>query len=287
MYPNSTKSLLKETKGSYSLTVSGIVILILALSFGLAIMGIWEGNKNGNNQTDYNMPFISKNQFLEESSSDSEDSEVLSKEILPSSEISEDIFSEEAILGSSDVPVPESGCFDGFDTVAGKMEIFNPILPDPTVDLLPLCLDDAWLDQWSLTVGTLGGYNPVDGCIEVYQEKEGDPNCIPIGYIEIEYSLGYASADPAYHGWVFYDLTFKLFDAPDGALPHPIVLDSNHVPDSIGSPFWLWDGGYLDLDKFVDFKISTTWEGCRLPEQQFMVILAHKVMSQIIIPNSR
>jgi len=282
MYPNSTKCLCEETKGSYSKTVSGIVLLALVITFGLAIMGDWEGNENGYNQVDYNMPFIPENKFLEESSSDSEDSEALSKEILPSSEISEDIFAEEAILGSSDVPVPKSGCFGDFDTVAGKMEISNVVMPNPLVDLLPLCLDQGWLDQWSLTVGTLGGYSPLSGCIKVYQEKEGDPNCVPIGYIEVVYSPVYASADPAYHGWDFYDITFKLYDGD-----HPIVLDSNHVPDNIGSDFSLNDGGWPDLDKFVDFKLCTTWEGCRLPEQQFVVILAHKVMSQKIIPNSR
>jgi hypothetical protein len=251
-------------------------------------MGIWEGNGNGNNQDDYNIPFIPENKFLEESSSDSGDSDDLSEEILPSSENSEDFFTEEAILGSSDVPVPEKGCFEGFDTVAGKMELFNVIMPDPAVDLLPLCLDQTWLDQWSLTVGTLGGYSPVSGCIKVYQEKTGDPNCIPVGYIEVIYSTGYHDdTDPAYHGWVFYDVTFKLPDGPDGAPGHPIVLDSNHIPDNIGSDFCVWDGGHPNLDKFVDFCIKTIWEGCRLPEQQFMVILAHKVMSQKIIPNSR
>lgn len=280
MNPNSTISLFNETKGSYSKTVSGIVIVTLVITCGLAIMGIWEGYVDGNNQVDYNMPFIPENKFFEESSSESKDSKALSKEILPSSEISGDIFTEETILGSSDVPVPKKGCFDNYDTVAGEMEIFDVIMPDPTI-ALPLKLDQAWADKWSLTVGAFGGYSPViDGsCIKVYQEKTGDPNCEPIGYIDVVFGTVYASTDPALHGWDFYDVTFKI----DG---HPIVLDSNHIPN-IGSDFWIYDGGYLDLDKFVDFKICTTWEGCQLPEQQFVVILAHKVLSQKIIPNSR
>jgi len=282
MNPNSTKCLLKETKGSYSKTVSGIVVLALVITFGLAIMDNWEGINNGNNQVDYDMPFIPENKFLEESSLESEDSEGLSKEILPSSEISEDIFSEEAILGSSDVSVPEKGCFDNYDTVAGEMEIFDVIMPDPSVDL-QLCLDQAWLNQYSMSVRTLGGYSPIELCafIEVYQCKDDATcaDCQPIGVININYSPVYA--DQLYHGWDLYDLTFTLADPA-----HPIVLDSNHIPD-VGPDFWTCDGGYSDLDKFVDFKVITKWEGCCLESQQFMVILAHKVMSQNIIPNSR
>jgi hypothetical protein len=70
-----------------------------------------------------------------------------------------------------------------------------------------------------------------------------------------------------------YVIGFQLMD-PD----HPIVLESNHVPQIIGD--WFCVIPDKELDKRVDLCFVTTWTGCFQPDQEFLVILAHKTMSQ-------
>ncbi|MFW9782473.1 MAG: hypothetical protein ACFFFB_09345 [Candidatus Heimdallarchaeota archaeon] len=161
------------------------------------------------------------------------------------------------------VSVPEKGVFGPFDTQPGEMKIFGENLP---VDPLPLKISDEYLADYWVSVGTYGGYSWISGYIKVMQTKS-DENLWSniVGYIKIT-----ATEIEGPHGWTVYNLTFSV----DG--DHPIILDSNHPPDSPLGDFWV--KGPDDLDKWVWLKVHTTWEGCPLPEQQFMVIL-----TQIII----
>ncbi|MHA1916281.1 MAG: hypothetical protein ACW986_14505 [Promethearchaeota archaeon] len=156
------------------------------------------------------------------------------------------------------VSVPEKAVFGPFDTEPGEIEIFDQYLP---TDPLPLKITDEYLDDYWVAVGTYGGYTWVSGYIKVMQAKSDEriwENIV--GYIEIT-----ATEIEGPHGWTVYNLTFSV----DG--DHPIILDSNHPPDSPLGDFWV--KGPEDLDKWVWLKVWTTWKGCPLPEQQFMVIL--------------
>ncbi|MHA2009081.1 MAG: hypothetical protein ACXABO_16890 [Promethearchaeota archaeon] len=272
MCSNNIDCLEIETNGSYFKSVTGIMVLTIALTVGLSILGAWDVAQNGSQQEDFGLPFVPENKLSEENSSEIMNSEDLSREIKTSSENSEDKVSEATLCGSSDVSVPEKGLFGPFDTEVGKMEIVHQELP---VEPLPLKITDEYLDDYWIVVGTYGGYSWVSGYIKVMQAKSDESLWSNIvGYIDIT-----AVEITSPHGWTYYNLTFSVQGN------HPIILDSNHPPDSPLGDFFVW--GPSDLDKFVHLKVSTTWEGCPLPEQKFMVILAHKVMSQNKIPNSR
>ncbi|MFW9827432.1 MAG: hypothetical protein ACFFEY_07575 [Candidatus Thorarchaeota archaeon] len=159
------------------------------------------------------------------------------------------------------VTVPEKSVFGPFDTQPGKMEIVGKYLPE---EPLPLKITDEYLDDYWVAVGTYGGYSWISGHIKVMQAKSDENiwNNI-VGYIKIT-----ATEIESPHGWTYYNLTFSI----DGN--HPIILDSNHPPDSPLGDFWVM--GPDDLDKWVWLKVYTTWEGCPLPEQRFMVILLKK-----------
>ncbi|MFX1455483.1 MAG: hypothetical protein ACFFDB_08935 [Promethearchaeota archaeon] len=275
MCPNNINCLEIETNGSHFNTVTRILLITVALTIGLSILGAWDVAQNGFQQDDSELPFIPNNKFLEKNSSELQTSDENSQKFKMSLEESEDIISGAALSGSNDGSVPEKGLFGPYDTEVGEMEIAAQVLP---TEALPLCIDDEYLDDFYIVVGTYGGYSWVDGCIKVMQAKTGEDLWDNIvGYIDItatEFDFAHGK-----HGWKYYNLTFTV----DG--DHPIILDSNHPPDSPLGDFCVW--GPDNLDKFVHIKVCTTWEGCHKPEQQFMVILAHRIMSQNKIPNSR
>jgi len=258
MYPN-IKRLAIETKGSYSKTVIGIIIITLTFSVGLIILGVWEPEQNGIQQEYSNMPFVPENNFSDESSSEPSSSEDLSEEIRSSSETTEEEFSDAVISGSWDVPVLEIGSVCDLDTEVGTLEIICENLP---TDPLPLCIDQAWLDQWYVVAESMGGYEFLGGVMVIKQKD------LPDQYVQIV-KLGEVFCHP----YMEYVIGFQLMD-PD----HPIVLESNHVPTIIGD--WFCVIPDKELDKRVDLCFVTTWTGCFQPDQEFLVILAHKTMSQ-------
>ena len=260
MYPSIKHSLDIETNGSYSKAVTGIIIITLAFTVGLIILGVWEPEQNGIQQENINIPFVPENKISDESSSEPTSSEDLSEEIISSSETTEEDFSDAAVSGSSDVLVLEVGSVCDLDTVAGTLEIVDSNLPSGP---LPLCMDQAWLDQWYVVVDSYGGYEFIDGLMVIKQKDIADQ------YIKI-----YASDRSTFrHPFETYQLKFELCD-PE----HPIVIESNHVPTIIGD--WFCVIPDQELAKRVDLFFVTTWTGCFQPDQEFLVILAHKAMSQ-------
>ena len=259
MYPSIKHSLDIETNGSYSKAVTGIIIITLAFTVGLIILGVWEPEQNGIQQENYNMPFVPENKISEESSSEPTSSEDLSEEIRTSSETTEEDFSDAAVSGSGDVPVLECGAVCDLDTEAGTLTIVSETLPQLP---LPLCIDQPYLDQWSVEVASEGGYEFKGGFMVLKQKDRADQ------FIKIVV-LSEGCVHPTYN----YVLGFELCDPT-----HPIVIESNHVPDIIGD--WFCVIPDKELDKKVDLCFMTTWTGCFLPEQDFLVILAHKAMSQ-------
>lgn len=259
MYPNIKHSLAIETNGSYSKAVIGIIIITFSFSVGLIILGVWEPEQNGIQQEYTNMPFVPENKISDESSSEPSSSEDLSEEIRSSSETTGEEFSDAVISGSWDVPVLEIGSVSDLDTEVGTLEIVRQVLP---TDPLPLCIDQDWLDQWVILVESYGGYEFLGGYMVIKQKD------IPDQFIQI------VKLDEFFnHPYMEYKLGFQLMD-PD----HPIVLESNHVPTILGD--WFAVIPDKELDKRVDLCFVTTWTGCFQPDQEFLVILAHKTMSQ-------
>jgi len=259
MYPTIKHSLDIETNGSYSKAVTGIIIITLAFTVGLIILGVWEPEQNGIQQENIKIPFVPENKISDESSSEPTSSEDLSEEIISSSETTEEDFSDAAVSGSSDVLVLEVGSVCDLDTVAGTLEILDSSnLPSGP---LPLTMDQTWLDQWFVVVESVGGYEFIDGLMVIKQKDIADQ------YIRI-----YATERSTF---THYQLQFELCDPSS-----PIVIESNHVPDIIGDDSWLCVIPDKELDKRVDLFFVTTWTGCFKPDQEFLVILAHKAMSQ-------
>ncbi|MBY9021153.1 MAG: hypothetical protein KGD67_08850 [Candidatus Lokiarchaeota archaeon] len=271
MFKSTKPCLCEETNGSHSNAVIGILIITISLSVGLSVLGVWVKAFDGSQEDSFDLPLIPEKKSLDEiisdeSSSEFKNSEDLSTEINSvglSLEHSEDIFSDAAISGLCDVSVPECGSFGGYDTVPGTMEIVG--IPNLPTEPLPLCIDDV--SQWSITVRTTGGYEPKGGSITVTQGV-GD-KAEYRGTLLINHDDGTPVAGVC--GAMDYVLTFSLCDGP-------IILDSNHVPESPLGDFCVWPD--KTLEKEVYLSVNSIWEGCRLPDQEFVVILAHKAMSQ-------
>ena len=253
MFKSTKPCLCKETNGSYSNAVIGILIITITLSMGLSVLGVWVNALDGSQEDSFDLPFIPEKKSVED---------IISQEISSEIQISGDRSSEVsdgAFMGLCDGPVPESGSIGRFDTVPGTLEIDYANSNLPTADeILPLCIDDAYLSQYYMNVVSIGGYSPVWGAIIINQLKGED--CFE-GVINANFRETILDDCP---GTVNYYVYFTV--------ENPIGLDSNHLP--VG-----FDQSVI-LEKWVDVCFATKWKGCELPNQEFMVILAHKAMSQ-------
>jgi len=251
MFKSTKPCLCKETNGSYSNAVMGILIITISLSMGLSVLGVWVNALDGSQEDTFDLPFIPEKKSVEDK---------ISQEISSEIQISEGQSSEvsgEALMGLCDEPVPESGYAGRFDTVPGTLDIswdrtYLPVGP------LPLCIDNDYLADYYMTVVSVGGYTPEWGAIFVNQLKGEE--CFE-GIINVNFDEFIIDDCP---GTVGYFLTFFV-DEPFG-------LDSNHLPEG-------FDQSQI-LDKWVDVCFASEWKGCELQTQKFMVILAHKAMSQ-------
>lgn len=282
MYSKNILRLDFETIGSYSKTVIGVLLITLVIPVGLSIMGVWEyGNENGDFSDVSETPFILDKNPLETSSSEEPSSESTSSEgdILEESPPETAIYSfGDTISGTSDEPVLEKGCFGPFDTAPGEMEIVDEHTILPTGDI-PLCVTQVYLDQYQVMVAVKGGYEPLGGAMVLFQPK--DTECVD-GIIEIKWTEVTLPIDmcPEYDSccWSIWVATFVLCS-------DPICLESSQGPDlGAGSDFTVCPPD-IDLLKQVTISIITCWTGCPDPGQRFIVILAHKTMSQKEFPS--
>jgi hypothetical protein len=251
MFESTKPCLFKETNGSYSNTVMGILIITLSVSLGLSVLGVLIIALDGSQEDTFDLPYIPDKSFedkISQISSDPTASEDGTCEIM-----------DEASLGESDEPVPESGYVGRFDTEPGTLEIDyeRSNLPNPD-DQLPLCIDNDYLAPFYMTVVSTGGYSPKWGAIYLNQLK-GD-FCFE-GVIYATFTETQLDDCPC---TVEYLVTFFVCE--------PICLDSNHLPQGMDQD--------VTLGKEVDVCFASQWEGCHLDTQKFMVILAHKAMSQ-------
>ena len=251
MFKSTKPCLCEETNGSYSNAVIGILIITIALSMGLSVLGVWVNALDGSQEFTFDLPFIPEKKSVKD---------IISQEDSSEGQTSESQFrevSEEACVGECDEPVPESGYLGCFDTVPGTLEIVEDAtyLPEGP---LPLCIDNDYLANYYMTVVSVGGYSPNWGAIFLNQMK-GD-ECFE-GVIYADFEEIDLDGCPC---TVEYFITFYVCE--------PICLDSNHLPEGFDQDVY--------LDKWVEVCFATEWEGCHLDTQEFMVILAHKTMSQ-------
>jgi hypothetical protein len=173
-----------------------------------------------------------------------------------------------------------SDCADWiFDTETGSIEILDTtVLPDPTTDVLPLCLDQAWLNQFRLDLKVVGGYTPLEMYLWLHQNKD---DCCEYFCIEVRLMNDWKGACCSEH---YYAYRFFLVDRDgDGDVDRDdrICLDSNHYP-TVGPEFTLTPyQGATTLDKMVTATFYSVWEGCLLEEQQFSISLVHSDMGDL------
>jgi hypothetical protein len=150
----------------------------------------------------------------------------------------------------------ESGCWGGLNTMQGTIDFAGDNLPE----VLPLCIDNAYLAEWYVDVLVYGGYNPweMGGYIDVWQK------CEYKGTIDITWTWMGKGECCAYDYW---RATFSTDDR--------ICLESNQYPDvapwSIDYPA----GQNTIPGKCVYFHIMTYWTGCvpgEEPSQDFTII---------------
>ena len=250
MFQSTKPCLCKETNGSYSNAVMGILIITISLSIGLSVLGVWVNAFDGSQEDSFDLPLIPEKKSLED---------IISQEISSDIKISEDQSSEDpggAFIGVCDGPVPESDYLGCFDTVPGTLEVIFEDLPTGP---LPLCIDNEWLNDYSMIVRSVGGYSPEWGSVFLNQMK-GD-ECFE-GVINANFDP--RPAPDACPCVVDYYITFTVIEE--------ICLDSNHLPEGFDQS--------VILDKWVEVCYYSVWEGCDLVTQEFVVILAHKAMSQ-------
>lgn len=252
MFQSTKPSLCKETNGSYSNAVMGILIITISLSIGFSVLGVWVIALDGSQEFTFDLPFIPEKKSVKDIISQDASEPMVSEG--QSIEISD-----EAHMGDCDESVPESGYLGCFDTEPGTLEIDYARSNLPADDeVLPLCIDNAYLSQFDMYVVSVGGYSPVFGAIYLNQMKGDD--CFE-GVIYAHFEEIDLDGCPC---TVEYYVTFFVCE--------PICLDSNHLPQGFDQD--------VTLDKWVEACWVTQWEGCHLDTQKFMVILAHKAMSQ-------
>ena len=203
----------------------------------------------GSQEVTFDLPYIPEKKSVED---------IISQEVSSDPMASEDEsseVSEAARMGERDEPVPKSGYAGRFDTEPGYIEVVDAVLPEGP---LPLCIDNEWLSQYYVTVISVGGYTPKMGAVFLNQMKGDD--CFE-GIIFMQFTEIVLDTCPCASAYV---ITFFVCE--------PFCLDSNHLPIGFDQD--------VTLDKWVDVCFAMEWEGCHLPEQSFMVILAHKAMSQ-------
>jgi len=159
--------------------------------------------------------------------------------------------SEIAIPETYDVLGAQSDCCI-MDTEQGTIDLHCYRLPD----VLPLCITQAWLDQWYVCLAVTGGYEPVDGMISLCQKGEA------AGQIEIIWDNW--DSFPCGEYWR------ARFVLPDGV--GCIELDSNQWPAG-ANPLVPAD---TIPGKEVILNWCTLWKGCDQREQMFTLIQTHK-----------
>ena len=66
MFKSTEPCLCKETNGSYSNAVMGILIITISLSIGLSVLGVWVNAFDGSQEDSFDLPLIPEKKSLED-----------------------------------------------------------------------------------------------------------------------------------------------------------------------------------------------------------------------------
>jgi hypothetical protein len=137
----------------------------------------------------------------------------------------------------------------------GFIDIYDYYLPEGDI---PLCIDQAWLDQFYVIVHVYGGYDLLE--MGLLLEQKGDWYCIDIVPLD-----RWGECSDMYY---VYGLAL-----PDGVDKYS--FDANNFPE-VSAPFELWhDPDVDDLEKEINVYFCSLWTGCDLPAQEFTISLVH------------
>lgn len=213
----------------YSIIIAGILGFIVLSVFILVFSGAW------------NINFYAQNNPI-----------LLGAGLESNNEVNNENF------GDKVVPVAQKGRVDCLDTEQGYIKVIDYNFDYP----LPLHLSEEELNDWYVTLEVRGGYDPLDGYIDVYQGKEGYK-----GRLWMEWN--YLGLRPSWYE--FWNVTFK----PEGN----IFLDSNVYPEVDKDWFFINKDGEIP-GKDVGFDIWTLWTGCGDEDQRFEIILVQNLCFQ-------
>jgi hypothetical protein len=217
----------------YLIIIAGILVFTVLSIFMIISLGV--GGKLLYNQRDF-MPVNLESQSNIDFNTENEDS------------------------GSKKLgPIAHRGWVDCLDTEQGYIKIIDYYIDDP----LPLHLSREDIDDWYVILEVRGGYEPVEGWIDVYQGKEGYQ-----GRILLEWT--YLGLEPSWYE--YWQINF----VPEG----DIFLDSNQYPEIDHDWFYIDCEGEIP-GKHVEFDVYTRWTGCGEPDQDFEVILVQTFVSRI------
>jgi len=164
------------------------------------------------------------------------------------------------------VPIAQGTQVNDLDTVPGSITIER--VAYGTDYPLALCMDDAAVDEWYLSVSVVGGYTPERTYVSVWQASAEDKNVdIKKGCIQVDWTAINPQA-PCCEA--------KLYDARF-SIRQPFCLDSNQYPAIIDNTgYGVNVGMYAPFneipDKGVDLCFSSVWAGCSLDDQEFVLI---------------
>ncbi|MFX0053412.1 MAG: hypothetical protein ACFFAX_01090 [Promethearchaeota archaeon] len=137
----------------------------------------------------------------------------------------------------------------------GYIEITDYYLPEGDI---PLCIDQAWLDQFYVVVHVYGGYELLE--MGLWLEQKDVWYRIDIVLLDWREGCG--------EDWYVFGLAL-----PDGVEKYS--FDANNFPE-VSPPFELWhDPDYDDLQKEINVYFHSLWTGCDLPAQEFTISLVH------------
>jgi hypothetical protein len=246
---------LDDSNRRYSTIIAGILVIAVVFTFLACACGVWDHKIISNNG-------------------------IPPEEIAFSSNRRDNII--EYNPGIAFLSISEK-CCKCRDTEDEGFLYFDQNIPN----LMPLVIDATELQGWSTTVYSYGGYEFVDGYVDIWQK--GDlMGTLALDVLEanIQEDIVLAFADipteiADYLGLVDGDtLTVDVYTATFSLTDGPIILDSNNVAELLG------DGRCRILDdpvpehlgKWVKLKEFMTWSGCHQVDQQFQIILAYVCM---------
>ncbi|MHA2041205.1 MAG: hypothetical protein ACW975_05020 [Candidatus Thorarchaeota archaeon] len=143
----------------------------------------------------------------------------------------------------------------------GYIEVVDYYLPHGDI---PLWIDQAWLDQFYVTISVYGGYELLDTWLVLEQKGE-------YYYIDIVLRDRWTIDCFEYY-------TFGL-ELPDGVTEYS--FDANNFPD-VSAPFSIYhDPDYDDLQKEIYVYFCSLWTGCDLPAQEFTISSVHSYVGAL------